>query len=327
MSWWKSSGPSSREAQLAAFERAFPSARKTVQGSSCHYDVCFSPGTAFRSGFSAETPQAVLRIFLPQGFPEDKPALQLLSKIVHPWVNQYNQVVGPPELITWRKEFELSTVVQRVISELSSLPPSSPIHPSSMPIQIEARFSPPSYEAISSTISSVALEIPTPPIPDSFPELDLMSVEELETLLNDEVAFYSHVSNQILGVKTMQEMRSDALVANFTVAQATLAQREEVTMVREEAMKLQEELARAKGSYERKVNEHVALEESRTSNAVVLEKMRKETDAAEEVSECLNEKFCNNSIEVGEFVKQYRAVRHQYHARHACVELESCWIR
>ncbi|CAM9317804.1 unnamed protein product, partial [Phaeothamnion confervicola] len=42
-----------------------------------------------------------LRIFLPTNFPEDRPVLQLLSQVQHPWVNQYMQVVGHPRYANW----------------------------------------------------------------------------------------------------------------------------------------------------------------------------------------------------------------------------------
>ncbi|CBJ49049.1 conserved unknown protein [Ectocarpus siliculosus] len=45
--------------------------------------------------------KVVLRVFLPTKFPSDRPVLQLLSPVTHPWVNTYMQVVGHPDLHGW----------------------------------------------------------------------------------------------------------------------------------------------------------------------------------------------------------------------------------
>jgi len=122
MSWWKSA-PTPRESQIASIEKLYPRARKAVQDrdGSCQYDVDFQRPFG---GSSVST----LRIFLPRKFPDEKPILVLMKDIEHPWVNQYNQVIGHQYWHSWNKQMDVGTVINEVLIELKKkdLPPPLP---------------------------------------------------------------------------------------------------------------------------------------------------------------------------------------------------------
>ncbi|KAG5175828.1 hypothetical protein JKP88DRAFT_351355 [Tribonema minus] len=62
-----------------------------------------------------------MRIFFPVKFPVERPVLQLLSTVDHPWVNEYMQVVGHPDLALWRGNAgkPISVIVKEIMIELS----------------------------------------------------------------------------------------------------------------------------------------------------------------------------------------------------------------
>ena len=107
-----------RQDQLAALEAHFPKARKTSQAgqpNSCRYDILFTHGTTSHM-------DVTLRVFIPPSFPEGPPVLQLMQKLQHPWVNQYNQVTEHPFLAQnrWSRSTSLAKLVLEVVRELGT---------------------------------------------------------------------------------------------------------------------------------------------------------------------------------------------------------------
>jgi hypothetical protein len=155
MSWWKSATEQKREVQIESLERAFPHARKKVmeQDNSCEYDIDFVRGEGL--------PKATLRVFLPRKFPSDKPILLFRSDIDHPWINQYNQVVGHPYWTKWDKDnMDVAMVVLEVITELTihtlpSPPPNTMASPARPPVPPKPSkpISPPQYNQVSTSQS------------------------------------------------------------------------------------------------------------------------------------------------------------------------------
>mmetsp|Transcript_42566 Transcript_42566/g.78922 ORF Transcript_42566/g.78922 Transcript_42566/m.78922 type:complete len:339 (+) Transcript_42566:180-1196(+) len=330
MAWWKMGGPSAREEQMVSFEQSYPSARKTHGQNSCHYDLTFST--------CANAQSSMLRVFLPPRFPEEQPILQLLTRIApHPWINTYNQVIGHPFLKpkSWRKEFELSILVQQVIAEFgrAALTPSEYASPETM--HRDQLCAPPSYDVLRNSGPTAAAtncnslndsyEVPTPTVPLTFSELDYLDFAQLTQLIADDAAFHNHV-NKLPVVKMVQELRRDAVKANHNTAHSTLARRVELLTLRAESVAIKMQLRGVSEAFEEKLKARKIYDHGRFSQASILKFMRSAAMESEVASEELNERFCNKEIEVGNFVKKFQHLRQQYHQRHACVEMNDQWV-
>jgi len=331
MAWWKA-GPTPRETQLASIEQAFPDAKKTLQGNACYYDLeCL--------GFIS------LRVFLPPRFPDEKPVLQLMSgHLEHPWVNAHHQVAGHPSLQRWQSQVDLRTVLAEVIAELAVCLPSDVPSPEAAPNATPGlTVAPPSYEAAATPSSSgftgqpppplpprgaasppqqqqqqqqqqhvraaeSSYVVPTPEVPASFPELEALDSASLEKLLNDDVAFHNHV-NTLDTVRTMQELRADAMRANAATAAATQQSRPTLEKLRQETLALEAQLSARRAEYEAKLARQHAADEATSSNAAILHALQAAAAEAEDASERVVKAFCRKEVEVrqefGEYVSRW----------------------
>ena len=325
MAWWKA-GPTPRETQLASLEQAFPDAKKTLQGNACYYDLeCL--------GFIS------LRVFLPPRFPDEKPVLQLMSgHLEHPWVNAHHQVAGHPSLQRWQSQVDFRTVLTEVIAELAVCLPSDVPSPEAAPIPapVLATVAPPSYEAAATPspiratgqpppplpprreappppsqpqqqqqqqqrvrAAESSYVVPTPEVPTSFPELEALDLPSLEKLLDDEVAFHTHVNN-LDAVRTMQELRADAMRANAATAAATQQVRPTLEKLRQETLTLEAQLSTRRADYEAKVARQCAADEATSSTAAILRALQAAAAEAEDASEREVKAFCRQEVEVRE---------------------------
>eukprot|EP00026_Physarum_polycephalum_P010119 Phypoly_transcript_10270.p1 GENE.Phypoly_transcript_10270~~Phypoly_transcript_10270.p1 ORF type:complete len:372 (+),score=72.82 Phypoly_transcript_10270:49-1164(+) len=192
-----------------------------------------------------------LRIILGQDFPYQAPGLQITPQVVqHRFVNDQMYVMPQmhEKLATWNLHTNLGKTVyeisQKLIQDqpqvLTSQPAPStssyggypntgeppppygvygPSTTPSRPAQNPPNASPVSSSNISSSssTSSTNLQIRTPAIPSSFPELDQKSITELTDLLNNEDVFQA-LFDSLEIVKTMQKLRDDLRDGNEEIA-------------------------------------------------------------------------------------------------------------
>jgi hypothetical protein len=85
--WGKSSSKSetdrSKARHIADLAACFPSIRRPNNDDS-----------SFELAFEADRKLNTLRIWLPSDFPSNKPVLQVLGPVQHPWLDQYKRVSG-----------------------------------------------------------------------------------------------------------------------------------------------------------------------------------------------------------------------------------------
>jgi vacuolar-type H+-ATPase subunit I/STV1 len=291
-----------------------------------------------------------MRVFLPPRFPDEKPVLQLLSTVPsHPWVNQYNQVVGHPSIHNWRKEIDVASCLSDVISELSKdrtlaepqfSNPDIQLHsnhvasistqPKELPSFSLPQLPPPPYESSTSISGVVAAEcdvsISLPTVPDYFSELSLLDLEQLDALASDEVKLLAY-ANELTCIQTVQEMRSDSIKVNFDLATATISKQAEYESLRTEVVTLQKELLDIKERFESAITKQVALDHARSSDDAILQHLRSAAGDAEVQSDELDSKFSAGELELGEFIKKYQAQRRKYHQLNAHAEWSGLWIR
>lgn len=96
-----------KEKQIQDLSGAFPSIRRPNQDNNL-----------FEIVFEIDRKYNTLRIYLPSDFPSNKPVLQVLGPVVHPWLDQYKRVSGCEKLTYWTKNTSLTEVVQETLSQL-----------------------------------------------------------------------------------------------------------------------------------------------------------------------------------------------------------------
>mmetsp|Transcript_35427 Transcript_35427/g.66106 ORF Transcript_35427/g.66106 Transcript_35427/m.66106 type:complete len:422 (+) Transcript_35427:86-1351(+) len=108
--WGKSkpSTDSSKARQVADLAACFPSIRRPN-----------NDDNSFELAFEIDRSTNNLRIWLPSDFPANKPTLQVIGPVQHPWLDQYKRVAGCDKLTYWNgKTSTLREVVELTLSEL-----------------------------------------------------------------------------------------------------------------------------------------------------------------------------------------------------------------
>jgi hypothetical protein len=110
------------------------------------------------------------------------------NSATHPWLDGNQRVVGSPELNAWDKTKNLGVVLQTIIQYFGSSPPKlvGPAHPETpTPTPPGGAVAAASPAPRPQPLPSQRPKIPIPPVPESFPELESLSLAELETLKVD----------------------------------------------------------------------------------------------------------------------------------------------
>lgn len=164
-----------------------------------------------------------------------------------------------------------------------------------------------------------------PGIPPSFPELEALSLEQLQRLLRDDVAFQTHMGNMDT-VKTMRDLREQIIEENANIAQGNLTRREEYEALRAETLALQLQLQEMKDSFQQRVQKQLDADESRLSDAAILDQIRAAASDAENRSDDISADFSSGTLPVKEFLAAYMPVRKTYHRRNSFLEMSHKWL-
>jgi hypothetical protein len=141
---------------------------------------------------------APYRRSLPVAFPEEPPIIRIIvadGSVTHPWLDAYLRVIGSPEVNSWDKTKNLGAVLLSVIQHFSIVPPKFVPGPAFAPTSGGAG---PQQGGQPSRGTGAAAPLPPAPapapprrvlqlpqVPDSFPDLESLSLAELETLKAD----------------------------------------------------------------------------------------------------------------------------------------------
>lgn len=143
--------------------------------------------------------------------------------------------------------------------------------------QVE-HLAPPSWDEVVKTAApspgvverDETYEVPAPPIPLSFAELEGMHVSSLHQLQTDAVAFHSHV-NTLPVVKMMQDLRRDGVSSNRRTALATLARQEELATLRRNTIATDLQLRDLSATLTEKIQARKRMERDRYSSSAILQ--------------------------------------------------------
>eukprot|EP01038_Epipyxis_sp_PR26KG_P011166 gene11166-14984_t len=98
-----------KEKQIQILKKSYPSIRRPNNN-----DDSFEILLNIQSVYSS------LKIFIPSDFPNDKPVLQVVGPLLHPWLDKHKQVVHAPKLLNWNKSSTLLDLINDMVATLQS---------------------------------------------------------------------------------------------------------------------------------------------------------------------------------------------------------------
>jgi len=156
--------------------------------------------------------------------------------------------------------------------------------------------------------------ISMPSLPSSFPELEELTVVQLQRLLNDEVALEAQVSN-VEGVKQMQMLVDDMKKSNEDKARKTLQLEQDIREAKQSAEAQQAVLQQAAQQYNTHL-EAVRSKSSITADQLKLD-LKQEKKLLDKTSEDVGQKFVDGDLDLNSFVNEYLEKRTSYHELNA----------
>ncbi|CAH0493954.1 unnamed protein product [Peronospora farinosa] len=290
----------------------------------------------------ADTPRGSLslKLQLPSEFPVKVPQLQASIPVQHRWLDTAGNVQGHPDLNQWTAHSDLGRIVTEIVTELRAVVASSAfankpsmslardISPASVASLSQYPGASASYTPLSRPSLQVQIQQPKqqsppdtskaqrsqmPEIPTIVPELEELSLLELEKLNSDKHALKRFVK-ELPSVKGFTQLRNEVLHSNMEIAKTTLGyeseQRELQTVIEAQRTKLrdaQQMLADKQARQQRIVTRHrpdALLEQL----SVAIKDVENETD---EVAT----QFIHGDINVVQFLSTYVPRRNLYHER------------
>eukprot|EP00128_Syssomonas_multiformis_P017620 Colp12_sorted_trinity150504_noHs@12404 len=289
-------GPSPRQRQIDSL-RSLPGVIEVQSG--WLYEYPFLAG-----GYSLR-----LNIHLPPEFPDQPPQIYLNPPMPHEWVGEQGLLVGLFRQRPWSSHVPIARLVQDAVMEIQQRPPGMP---STTAAPIRSASNP------GSARSDPAPRFTLPDVPAEFPQIQNMTKDELNEMMNDEMVLLDFVTN-LESVRSTTALRESLRTSNLEAARKNL---ENATVLEEKKQKLADAhiaLANMKTNFE---GLNTQLEEylQRFSPEHILDQLKIAAAQAEEQSSDVAHQFANKDINVDDFIKKFRELRKVYHSRAAKAE-------
>ena len=325
-----------RDRQVQNLQHYFPSI--VTIAPDC-YDIPFKIVTRPQTNFT-------LRVLFPRLFPQDPPKFQLWPRSSPSSLIDESGFVRPVSLKglkEWNSGSSLGLVAFEMI-KLFEVQPPSPLgvqpqpqsHYASRPFQSmpdiireakkdhhkqqhqpqhqqqhQPQHQPQQQQPQQPQPDLISKRPTIPPVPDTFPELSSLSLQEMESLLNDEKEFNAFFSN-LPTVNHLNTQHQQLQTTNTKIAQQTLELYEIVQTSQQEVKTKQKELLKTVEEFKEK-EKIVQKEASSHSPEGLMEKLERYVREAEERTEGLGEKFEEGEIDCDEFLKNFVKEREMYH--------------
>ncbi|GAB9462904.1 hypothetical protein Gpo141_00000385 [Globisporangium polare] len=285
----------------------------------------------------------MLVLTLPGDFPMKAPQVKVSIPLQHPWLDVAGNVQGHPDLNQWTAHSDLGRIVSEIVKELRRIASSaqanqpspssveaSPVRLSQLNQQQQQQQSPynggyqqqqqsqlrASTASIPQQQQQQAKTLPRtqmPVIPAIFPELEELSVSQLETLATDRHALRTFVK-KLHSVQEFSKLREDVMTGNMRIAETTLAHESEMRALQVEVQTLRSSL--------REAQELLAQKQSRQSRVLarhrpdaLLDQLSTATKELDATSDDLALQFAHGEVDVAQFSAQYLPQRVLYHER------------
>ena len=292
----------------------------------------------------------ILRVHMPLGSSLTLcPAMTLAGvKARHNWLDSRMKIVGYDAIKSenaWRRSnLSLGQAVHAVVKQLQLYPPevleitdrgleaiqskqkkngtSSSAAQSRSPRRNASNShhdAPPDYNTLEDNNSAPVPDVPLPNIPKTYAELDSLSREEMDRLLEDELDFLSFVG-KLEPTQKLHEVGSSVLDENVKLAQSNLDNEEKLKKSQEEVNELQQKMKDL-------VTEFQQLEKQQDAVCAppdkrdVIRQLNKGKRIAFDESEQIAEEWVESGGNVDEFVKKFLKQRIVHHQRAAKMEI------
>lgn len=151
---------------------------------------------------------------------------------------------------------------------------------------------------------------PIPPIPNQFQELENMSIEQLEKILNEEISLETHISS-MESVKSMTTLRDQLRDSNRESAEESLVQEESLSTAHAEVSELQARIRVEVTKYQELFDE--ASKKFAKSSEDMLREVNVKRDAIDVESEAISTAFKKGEIDLSTFSEDFLKARKSYH--------------
>mmetsp|Transcript_10469 Transcript_10469/g.15508 ORF Transcript_10469/g.15508 Transcript_10469/m.15508 type:complete len:381 (-) Transcript_10469:581-1723(-) len=320
-----------------------PSTRRVSRDDST-YDTIFQT----RSGHAL-----ILRVHMPMqssGSLPPPPGMSLVGIIAtHPWIDTKMRVIGYDPIKSgqsWASSnLLLGNVVDSVVKHIQLNPPEVIEITDDSLQRLQASISPgpggrvggqqnqhnssqtqapPDYHSALNTSGGAPEEedhnIPIPPVPSSFPELETMSKSEMQELLDNEEKFQSFVA-ELPAVTTLNDLKSSIFKGNVETAEANLKHQEELNELHAEVQSLRKSLGEKVEKFRELEARQAELTRPPDKRDIVKRLTKAKKDAYNEsediASEWLDE---GGENDVDDFVRKFMERRTIHHVRAAKIE-------
>lgn len=268
-----------------------------------------------------------LAIELKADFPDKAPEIRVLQRVSHPWVNQDMMVMGHNKLLVWMPQHNLGQIVHDIAMEFQRLPPT--------PLPLFAR---PNSHALSPDPAPVALlqasqaqlenvqlavkpDIPVktlvPTVADKFPELEAMSLQQLEDLLCHPDQLLTLASNQD-SVRILASQRDECARTVAHLTHANMDRRQEYFECQHQAATIIRE-CEAKERELRPLEERMQAVSAKLSVPYLARRLKDAMSEAEREAEHIKRKFEageeDQSVAASHFATDFLKARMLYHKR------------
>mmetsp|Transcript_6463 Transcript_6463/g.9709 ORF Transcript_6463/g.9709 Transcript_6463/m.9709 type:complete len:342 (-) Transcript_6463:17-1042(-) len=266
--------------------------------------------------------KASIRIFFTPQFPAEKPVFQLLTPIVHPWINNLKQLDGHPDLAAWKglRSKSIFLVIEDIIQELSTnaifpdkknaFSPNNQTSNSSW--KPDTATNAQTFKAPQKPIKSAETKTAIPPIPNEFPFLGELSESELRVLASSEEALDKRVECSE-GVLRMEELLEEIVKGNAEVAKSNIELAEKIESLSDEIELKKIDLAVVKSSFEEKLEKMKKSAEKIGSEHVLLKEFKEACQRSNKCGQKIEEEFMDGEIGISEFLERFVKERKRYH--------------
>ena len=296
----------------------------------------------------------ILRVHLPPGPASKPPGMTLVGvNAQHSWLDSHMRITGYQPISSeaeWAScNLRLGSAVNAVVQHLQLNPPSvveitdeslqriqasiAQPQPQFQPEQQQTQHAqhpdvsgassepPPDYSTVlHAEEDSIEMSMmPIPTVPAVFPELESMSKEDMQGLLNDEDKFRKFVE-QMSAVTTLIDLQTSIQKGNVETAEANLKQEEELTMLHAEVAALQSDLREKMETFrtlEAKQNELCAPPDRRD---VIRKLTAAKKEAYGESEELASLWVDGGDGDVDQFIEKFMERRIVHHTRGAKLE-------
>ncbi|XP_077302323.1 vacuolar protein sorting 37A [Arctopsyche grandis] len=266
--------------------------------------------------FTSGNIQMFLEVVLGSNFPQEAPVLSVRPLIIHPWVAEDNcSIVSAPGLINYTIHSDLGRIVQAIIRELEQNPPKLLEETPPNRSEVDLNLNQQNISQNSTAHNSPSLSVASPVKVPAFPELQSLSIDELNNLTNsvDLQDKFIEKLPQTVEVDTIIQEHMDQIEQ---LAKENLSKQKTLDDLKKDVIERLESMSELKTNYETLQTKYEKLCTIYTSQAI-LAMLADSTAKADEESEHLAESFLQGELDCDTFLKNYEMKRGLGHIRRA----------